>query len=181
MVRPSRLWSLLLVPGGLAVGHAVGYGGARLLGVTPSIQGSHGYLEALLCLAIPFSLAVLGRSVLAGARTELAPVRFGLLAAAQVTGFVAIEVLEHASVGIGPSASLREATLLLGVLAQIGVAWLVCAVLRAASRVAARVLGRRPAPARRHEVAPARPVVCTPRLPVAVSSLSRRGPPLRFA
>lgn len=179
-VRPSRLWSLLLVPGGLAAGHALGYAAARLVGATPSIDGGHGYIEVLSCLAIPFTLAVVGRSVLAGVRAELAPVRFGLLAVLQVAGFASIEVLEHASVGIGPSTSLREASLLLGVLAQVGVAWLICALLRAANRVAARVLGRRRASLRHEPVRAVCHEVCVPHLAVAMSSLSRRGPPLRF-
>ena len=176
-MRPSRLWSLLLLPGGLAAGHALGYAGARLVGSTPSISGEHGYLGALLCLGIPFSLAVLARAVVAGTRTERAPIRFGTLAVAQVICFAVIEVAEHASVGIDPGAAVREMSFVLGVAAQLAVAWFVCAVVRAAHRVAAKVARRRTAaPARRAQ--PSLLVdVCVARFSVAMSSLSRRGPP----
>lgn len=180
-MRPSRLWSLLLLPGGLATGHALGYAGARVVGATPSLEGGHGYIEGLFCLAVPFTLAVLGRAVLAGTRTELAPVRFGLLASLQVACFVGVEVAEHASAGIGPSSSLREASLLLGVLAQIGVAWLVCALIRAANRVAARIATRTSDRRRRSPQPILLPVDWVAAFAVAVSSLSRRGPPAPVA
>lgn len=179
-VRPSRLWSLLLLPGGLAAGHALGYAGARLVGSTPSISGEHGYLGALLCLGIPFSLAVVARAVVAGTRTERAPIRCSTLAVAQVLCFALIEVAEHASVGIDPTAAVREMSFVLGVLAQLAVAWLVCAVVRAANRVAAKVARRRTAvPARRSPPVPILDV-CVARFSVAMSSLSRRGPPERI-
>jgi hypothetical protein len=179
-VRPSRLWSLLLLPGGLAAGHALGYAGARLVGSTPSIDGEHSYLGALLCLGIPFSLAVVARAILAGTRTEVAPVRFGILAIAQVLCFAIIEIAEHASVGIDPGTAVRELSFVLGVLAQLAVAWLVCAVVRATTRVAAKASRRRPSAA--HPAASTLPGsdVCVLRFAVAVSSLSRRGPPSRL-
>lgn len=178
VVRPSRVWSLLLLPGGLALGHALGYSGAELIGSTPSINGEHGYLGTLLCLGLPFALAVVGRAVLAGTRSEQSPVRPSTLALAQVSAFAAIEIVEHARAGIGPATCLREASFVLGVLAQLAVAWLVCALIRAANRVAAKAVGRR----RRSTDAPMPTSTATadlgiPRLAVAVSSLSRRGPP----
>jgi hypothetical protein len=172
------MWSLLLLPGGLAVGHALGYAGAELLGSTPSINGEHGYLGALLCLGLPFALAVVGRAIAAGTRAEQSPVRPSTLAVAQVLAFAAIEITEHARAGIGPIACLRELSFVLGVLAQLVVAWLVCALVRAANRVAAKVSERR-----RHTIHAAATTssagsdVCVSRLAVAVSSLSRRGPP----
>lgn len=180
LVRPSRLWSLLLLPGGLAAGHALGYAGARLVGSTPTISGEHSYLGALLCLGIPFSLAVIARAVVAGTRTERAPIRFSTLAVAQVLCFAVIEVAEHASVGIDPAAAVREMSFVLGVLAQLAVAWLVCAVVRVANRVAAKVARRRATvPSRRAQPALVADL-CVARFSVAMSSLSRRGPPSSF-
>ena len=177
-VRPSRVWSLLLLPGGLAAGHALGYSGAELVGSTPSINGEHGYLGALLCLGLPFALAVVWRAVLAGTRAERSPVRPSTLALAQVASFAAIEIIEHARAGIGPATSMREASFVLGVLAQLAVAWTVCALIRAANRVGAKAAERR---RRRVDVSAPRSSAwvgsCVPRFAVAVSSLSRRGPP----
>jgi hypothetical protein len=176
-VRPSRLWSLLLLPGGLAAGHALGYAAARLVGSTPSISGEHSYLGSLLCLGVPFSLVVIARAVVAGARTERAPIRCSTLSVAQVLCFAVIEVAEHASVGIDPAAAVREMSFVLGVLAQVAVAWLVCAVVRAANRVAAKVARRRAAVSTRGNQPPLVMHLCVARFAVAMSSLSRRGPP----
>lgn len=177
-MAPSRLWSLLLVPGGLAAGHALGYRAALVLGSDPAVAGGHGYLQGMLCLAVPFTLAVLGRALLAGTRSQVSPVRFGSLATAQVMLFLAIEVAEHAAAGVPPSVSLRETTTVLGLAAQVVVAWLIGRVMRsvtaAAERVAAatRDLPRpRAIPRRPRTHARVTPCVATP-------SLSRRGPPV---
>jgi len=109
-------------------------------------------------------------------------VRLPALAAQQVALFVAIEVAEHALSGIGPARTLTEASLLIGVVAQVLVAaGLVALVgwMRRAGELIAAVgrgeLGRRPTSLRALRscgvVAPG----------VVVWSLSRRGPPVRLA
>jgi hypothetical protein len=129
-------------------------------------------------LAVPLALAVLCRAVVAGFRTEASPARFGVLAPLQIACFVAIELVGHATAGLGPWTSLRDATLLLGILSQLGTAWLLCAVIHAANRLAARASAASRSTtghgARRPIVAPATRI---PAFAVAVSSLSRRGPP----
>lgn len=177
-VRPSRVWSLLLLPGGLALGRLLGYWASEVVGSTPSINGEHGYLGVLLCIGLPFALAVLLRSVLAGTRAERPPIRPSTLVLAQVVAYAAIEITEHAWAGIEPASSVREASFVLGVLAQLTVAWIACALIRLANRVGATA-GRR----RRTSVEVPAPCASLPvgtripRFAVAVSSLSRRGPP----
>lgn len=175
-VRSVRLWSLLLLPSGLVVSHLLRRAGTQLLGATSSIDGNYGFVEGLACLAVPLILAVLGRAILAGLRNETAPVRFELLAPLQVACFLAIEVAEHANAGSEPSVSLRNASLILGVMAQVVIAWLLCAIVRAANRLAARTVKARTPDhdAPRPSLAPP---TRTPAFAVAMSSLSRRGPP----
>lgn len=174
----GRRWSLLLVPGGVAAGHVLGYGAAGLAGATPSLTGGHGYLDVLLRLGVPFTLAVLARAFLSGTRSELPPVRYRDLAALQVAAFAAIEVGEHALAGIGPGRSLVETSFWLGVLAQLLVAGGLVALTAWLRRVGEAVAGRQ---RRRPRVAspaarPLRSLVAVPAV-VAVGSLSRRGPP----
>jgi hypothetical protein len=178
-VGSGRRWSLLLVPGGVAAGHVLGYGAAGVLGSAPALTGGHGYLDVLLRLGVPFTLTVLARAFLCGARSELPPVRFRDLAVLQVAVFATIEVGEHAAAGIGPAHSLVAASLWLGLLAQILVAAGLVALTAWLRRVGAAVAGGR---RRRPAVALPRPrslrsLVAVPAI-VAVGSLSRRGPPV---
>ena len=53
------------------------------------------------------------RAFLSGLRDELPPVRFGLLALAQMVLFLSVELLEHSSAGIG-AATLTEPAVLCG-------------------------------------------------------------------
>lgn len=181
-MRSSRLWSLMLVPGGVAAGHALGYGGAALAGSPPAVAGGHGYLDAMFRLAVPFTLVVLARAFLSGARQELPPVRFRRLAVPQLALFTAVELVEHAAAGIGPAQSLRELSLVLGAVAQLLVAAALVRLVRWMRRAGELVAAARQAPSRRAAAVPRRPgggVVPVP--VVAVSSLSRRGPPLPLA
>jgi hypothetical protein len=175
-VRPSRLWSLLLLPGGLATGHVLRHAVAQLLGATPPIEAGSSLMESLVCLAVPLFLVVLGRAILAGTRMEQAPIRVRLLAPLQVLCFAVIEVAEHVTAGSRPSLS-NDMFLVLGLLAQIGAAWLVCAAINAATRAVTRAVAARRAhcrPAVRQELPP---TAQSSPFGVAMSSLSRRGPP----
>lgn len=176
-----RLWSLLLLPGGVAAGHALGYGAAGLLGASPSIDDGHGYLAVMFRLAVPFTLAVLARAFLSGARAELPPVRFAALAVQQVLVFTAIEVVEHALAGIGPAASLTEASLWLGIAAQLVTAGALVALVAWMRRAGELVATRRPARLRPRPAAAGNLPASSYVVPgVVVWSLSRRGPPLPF-
>ena len=181
IVRPSRLWSLLLLPGGLAAGHLIGYAVVRAQGGVPSLNTGHGYLHTLGMLAVPFTAAALLRIGVSGARGERLPVSFTRLAVQQVLAYMAVELVEHAAAGISPSVSLRESTMIWGIAAQVAVAAAVSLVVRGVSRAGRRLVLRGrvgwlsiiSAPARHDQ--PAAGAV-TPS--VALSSLSRRGPPL---
>ena len=107
-MRNLRWWSLLLVPGGFVAGHELGYQGASALGAAPVAAGGHGYLSALLLIAAPFAFAAMARSLVAGLRTELPPVRWSTLAAAQTVLFLAVELAEHTRAGLSPPRPWRS-------------------------------------------------------------------------
>ena len=177
VMRTLRWWSLLLVPSGFLAGHELGYQAATALGRAP-VPGDHGYLGGVALVAAPFAFAAVARSLLAGLRDELPPVRWSTLAGAQVALFLTAEVAEHAAAGLAPAATLAEPAVLLGLAAQLAVAALLVRIVRtthevgtalaAARRAGRTATGARPGPATRAVPRPAT---------VPVSSLSRRGPP----
>ena len=170
---------LLLLPGGLAAGHALGYWATVNTGATPSMFTGHGYLTTLAVLAVPLSVIVLIGAFVSGVRSRRAPVGFVELAAQQSLAYVVIEVLEHQAAGIDPAQSLAEPSLAFGVVAQVLVAAAATLVVRLVRRAGTVVAGgssrhprqRRPRSGWRRET----PEAFT--FPVATSSLSRRGPP----
>jgi hypothetical protein len=127
-MRTSRSTSLLLVPGGLAAGHAFGYFVAGLGDRAPAGEAiGHGYLGVLLRVAVPLAAAALGLEVAGGARRAegTAPARAlsGAAFAAQLVAlYLVIEVAEHAWVGIGPADALAESSTRWGVAGQLLVA-----------------------------------------------------------
>ena len=179
-MRSLRWWSLLLVPGGFVAGHELGYQGASALGAAPIAAGGHSYLSALLLIAAPFACAAMARSLVAGLRAELPPVRWSTLAAAQTGLFLAVELVEHARAGLSPAATLAEPAVLLGLVAQLVVAAMLVRIVRtshvAGAAVAAPPRRRAPLRATRRVWRPIPLTMATS--VVAVSSLSRRGPPV---
>jgi hypothetical protein len=177
-MRQRWLWSLLLLPGGVAAGHALGDAAAALAGSTPSVGGEHAYLTWMFRLGVPFTVAVLGRAFVSGARSELPPVRGAWLTVQMVGLFATIEVLEHLHAGIGPAHSLTEASFVLGLAAQALVAVALAGLVRWMRRVGELAAARRRPPVRRRgtQVRALRSsdVVAG----VVTSSLSRRGPPI---
>lgn len=141
-MMPSRPSShLLLLPGGLAVGHAISY---SVLGPAGHVDvWFAGSVEGLLCVAVPLAVAALVRAVVAGLRDEPAPIRFAPLAALQVALFLVVEVVEHAGSAARPSVLLAVA---LGVAAQVVAAALVCALVHGATALGRRARGRRTRP-----------------------------------
>lgn len=182
MTRPLRWWSLLLVPGGFVAGHELGYQAAALLGGTPVTAGGHGYLGTLVLVGVPFVFAAVARGLLAGLRDELPPVRWSTLAGAQAGLFAAVELVEHLRAGYTVAATATEPAVLLGLAFQAAVAALLVLIVRSSRRVAAAVAA---AAARRRRRTWQRPGALRPGAAaiapaaalVAVSSLSRRGPP----
>jgi hypothetical protein len=173
-VRSLRWWSLLLVPGGFVAGHELGYAAASLLGTTPGAAG-HGYLTVVVLVGVPFACAAAIRGFLAGLRDELPPVGWPALASAQVTLFVAVELAEHGAAGLGPAATLAQPAVLLGLVAQVGVAGLLCVVVRSSRQAGAALATAR----RRRPTTVVRPSwrpgpAASVAVIVSVSSLSRR-------
>ncbi|MGH9212550.1 MAG: hypothetical protein ACRD2C_18040 [Acidimicrobiales bacterium] len=178
-MRSLRWWSLLLVPGGFVAGHEAGYEAARLLGA-PAFTGGgqHDYLRSVVMVGVPFLFAAVARHLLAGIRDELPRARFGTLAIAQSTVFLAFELVEHAQVGMAPTETLRQPAVVLGLIAQVAAAAFLHLIARASHRIAAAVIRGRPA--LRLVTRPSWAVVAIAAAAVAIpaSSLSRRGPPL---
>jgi hypothetical protein len=176
-VRSSRLWALLMVPGGLVAGHVIG---ARVAGrFDPASAGAHWDLGLLWVVAVPVTLAVLARAFVAGLRGELAPVRCSTLALQQIALYVGIELVEHLAAGVTPIDALAERSLLVGALTQVVVAGglaLLIGALRGVGRAVAsgaqprstRQRSRRPwAVTTRRDARPSLVLLCAP----------RRGPP----
>jgi hypothetical protein len=174
-------WWLLLVPGGFAAGHEIGYQAARLVGAPPVTGGGqHGYLVGLVVVGILFGFAAVARNLVAGLRDELPRVRLGPLATGQSALFLAVELAEHLHAGLRVDQALAQPAVVFGFVAQLAVAGLLYLIARTSHEIAAAVTRSR---RRRGPAAPAsRPrwaVVASAVVVVAVpaSSLSRRGPP----
>lgn len=176
-------WALLLLPGGWASGHVLGYWATGAGGWMPSLTTGHGYLADLTTLAVPLIVAVVLRAFASGTRGEAMVVRLGPLAAVQVLVYVAVELAEHLAAGMSVAGSLLEPSMLIGALAQLliagGLVFFVRLVHRAGEAVSAtraRPHARRPRPHRWVLTAPtwAQPTV-------HAGSLSRRGPPAHIS
>jgi hypothetical protein len=179
-VRSLRWWSFLLVPGGFVAGHELGYTAAALLGMPAVPGGAHGYLTVVVLASAPFACAALIRAFLAGLREQLPPVGWRTLAFAQVSLFVAVELAEHGAVGLGPVETLAQPAVLLGLVAQVWVAALLYLIVRTSHEAGGAVATTRRRPAAlvaRPSWRPCR--AASVAVIVPVSSLSRRGPPLR--
>ena len=179
MRRAPHLWSLLLVPAGVAGGHLLTCLWAGAVGADGPAMSGHSYLQGMTCLAVPLGLAALARGVVAGVSSEAPPVRFPFLAAVQVALFVGVELAEQAANGSALTDTVSVQATVLGVVAQVAVAWTLCAAVRAASRAVSRLASQRTSTTAtssketRWKPRSSRATPC-----VAVSSLSRRGPPL---
>lgn len=179
-MRRSALWALLLLPGGLAVGHMLGYWAASASGSAPSLTTGHGYLGDLRTLAVPFTAAAALRVFASGTRCEALPVRLGPLATMQVLLYVAVELAEHVGAGISAATALTEPSMLFGALAQLLIASSLWLGLRLVHRAGEAISAAR---ARLHvrRARPARWVISTVAWGTPVvdaGSLSRRGPPV---
>ena len=173
------MWALLLLPGGLAAGHTLGYWAAGASGSTPSLTTSHGYLGDLTALAVPFTVAVVLRVFTSGARGEALPLRLAPLAAMQVLLYVAVELAEHLGAGMTAAESLAEPSMLVGALAQVLIAAGLWLGLRLVHRAGEAVSAARVRPHTRR-ARPPRWVIATPTWATPIvdgGSLSRRGPP----
>lgn len=173
------MWALLLLPGGLAAGHTLGYRAAGAAAETAFLAAGHGYLGDLTALAVPFTVAAALRVFLAGAAGDGLPLRLAPLATLQVLLYVAVELAEHVGAGATVAASLREPSMVIGALAQVLVAvalWLgLRLVHRAGDAISTTSLRPHSPRARAPRWVIAAPSRAIPS--VAGGSLSRRGPP----
>ena len=177
-MSPSRR-HLLVLPGALVVGHlgaSVATGHAASGG---SGAWSWAVVQVLLCAGLPLAAwAALGATIdgWRGRQATASPVA---LVAQQVVGFVGIDLLEHAVIGSSPWQALRGGAFWASLLVHVAVALLAWSALRLANHVGT-VLARRARSgstrlAQATQVVTGRPV---PAPIIAISSLSRRGPPV---
>lgn len=175
-----RQWvAALLVPFGVVASHTLSYllahpGGAdraRALG------SMHTHLAPLTLLGAAATLAALLTAGDAGYRGIRLRVTVGRIAALQAAAFAAMEVGERVADGGGLSGALHEPAVWIGLVVQLGVAWLARWLLRAGELVGATLAARRTRRPRRAPV-----VVGASRVSQAVPAapltpVSRRGPP----
>lgn len=169
----------MVLPGGLLAGHLAA---SIATGHSP-VSGVGGWgsnlLQALLCVGIPMA----GWAVLAtawdGWRGRPATASPLALVVQQVVAFVGLDLVEHALMGTAPWSTVQTGRFWATLAAHAAVGALAWMVLRIATRVG-RGLARRPGPdIVRAGASPAVPVQ-RPGVAwvVALSSLSRRGPPV---
>ncbi|QYG94343.1 hypothetical protein HC251_24750 (plasmid) [Iamia sp. SCSIO 61187] len=179
MMSTVRRRHLMVLPGGLVVGHLAA---SVLTGHQPAAElGEWGsiLLQALLCVGLPLA----GWAGLAAARdgwrgraTATGPLA---LIVQQVLAFVGLDLIEHALTGTDPWSAAQSGRFWVAVAAHAAAGALAWVVLRLASR-----LGRTLARLRRGrcEAWAAVPADLVARAMaaqiVALSSLSRRGPPV---
>lgn len=182
-MRSPRMSTLLLLPGGLAFGHLLSCVVSRARG-GGDVFGAYGLLACSLALAVPFTVAAIVCIARSGARGDRLRVGFAALAVQQVAAFVLIEVVEHVATGSVTTSSLPQPALVLGIGAQLVVAT-AAALLARGVHTAARLLWGTSLPSVSRHVL--RAAVSRPDLDdevgfsVALWSLSRRGPPIRFS
>ncbi|HLM63376.1 MAG TPA: hypothetical protein VK306_03685 [Acidimicrobiales bacterium] len=179
-MRASRSTSLLVLPGGLAVGHAFGYFVAGLWYGAPSGEAiGHDYLGVLLRVAVPSLFTLVLRAFGRGARQGRPDgPRWATLAPQLVVAYVTVELIEHAQVGVEWTHALREPSLLWGVVGQLLVAAGAVLLLQAA-HTAGGLFARAPRPRTRCLASPPRRAAAVDHVlgDVPARWASRRGPP----
>ncbi len=170
----------MVLPGGLVAGHLAAAAVATGHQTTSSLGGwGSSLLQALLCIGLPLAGWAGLAAVRDGWRGRSAAVSPLVLIVQQVAAFVALDVVEHALAGVDPWSTARSGGFWVTVAAHALAGALAWAALRVASRV-----GRGLARLRRTRCvtwgsAPTERLVETVTTPVlALSSLSRRGPPV---
>lgn len=172
---PIPLSAVLVLPAGVLVGHAVGYGTGHA--DAPS-AAAHSHLPTMAATAAV--LAVVGL-VLAAWRGD-APPRSRLpvlrLAGAQTAAFLLLEAAEHVGVGLSLADLAGSPAVWIGVVAQLGVAAVAVTALGVAAAVpdcAVALPGLVLACQRGRTIAPTPP--WSPRPPRAALPAGPRGPP----
>ncbi len=174
----SRTALALALPFGFVVGQVASYGLARHdeAGKATNLAG-HGYLGTVSTVAVLLLLASVPGALWNGRRGEGFDLHFLSIASPLVAGFALIEIMEHLVVGASVAHIITAPTLWIGLIAQLGIAFVLCSALRAIYRVGERLAGAGPAPVGR--VLPASVAVDDGARAPLVTSISGRGPPVR--
>jgi hypothetical protein len=168
----------MVLPGGLVAGHLVA---SIATGHQPT-SGLGGWgstlLQALMCVGIPLAgwagLAAV-RDGWRGRSTATGPLA---LIVQQVLAFVGLDLVEHALTGTDPWSAAQSGRFWVTVVAHAAAGVLAWVVLRLATRLGRTLARLRRGRCETWGAAPARPVAPALAAPVvALSSLSRRGPP----
>lgn len=154
---------LPLAGAGAIVGHGLGYGAVTPVG--------HGYVAVVGPLLTVLAGAALAVGAVRSLRSRDLRLSAGVLAVAQVIVYALLETTEH-TVGVLDLGDLLSPEVLLGLVAQLPVAWLLFRLFRLAEVVVARL-------ARRRSCSPATPLLSSPGASVRPAGrlLARPGPP----
>jgi hypothetical protein len=161
--RGNLAFVLPLAGAGAIIGHGLGYGAVTPVG--------HGYMAVV----APLATLLAGGALAVGAvsslrRRDHRPTPAGL-AVLQVVVYALIEITEHTVGSLSPG-DLVSPAVLLGLIAQVPVAWLLARLFRLAEVVVARL-------ARRRSRAPQTPLSSSPGGPMrpVARLVARPGPP----
>lgn len=131
-----RPWWLLLVPGGLLLGHLLGSWALAATGHGPDPALGATSASSLLCVAAPLTVAAVWRGAIVGFRDRPVSSSFRFLVLSQVTVFIGVEVVEHSIALVRPAAIL---SVLVGAVAQVLAAALLTVLVEGAAMVGRRV------------------------------------------
>ncbi|WCO67983.1 hypothetical protein PO878_04500 [Iamia majanohamensis] len=177
-MRTRRASAGMVLPGGLLAGHLLGVGVASRLGSTAVFTWGSGPIKILACAGIPLAMAALLVSFERGRRARPTVASAPLMVVQQVAAFLLVDLIERLLAGLTPADALRDPWFWWAAAVQVLVAVGLWLVLRSAGALGRRVAAR----TRRVPGAPSAPVLpaagqVVPAFAVALSSLSRRGPP----
>lgn len=133
-MRHSRLIAALSIPLGFVLGHLAAYTLASG-GHSEVEAAAHSYLGSLSEGAVPMALFAVLIAVLQGRRRQEFTLRASTLIGQLVGVYLAIEFIEHFSVGVPLGEILTEKTLFVGIAVQVLVGFGLHRLLRAGHRL----------------------------------------------
>lgn len=180
VVRTRRASAGMVLPGGLLAGHLLGVAVASRIGSTAVFTWGSGPISILACAGVPLAMAAFLVSFERGRRGRPNVASAPLMVVQQVAAFLLVDLIERLLAGLTPGDALRDPWFWWAAAVQVLVAVGLWVVLRTAGALGGRVAAR----SRRVPGAPSAPSspaagAVVPAFAVALSSLSRRGPPLR--
>lgn len=176
-----RLVAALLVPFGVVASHTISYLLAHGEGAdrARALGDFHGHLVPFALIGGLGVLAALLAACDAGYRGTRLQFTVGQLAAAQVAAFALMELGERVASGAGVDAALGEPAVWIGLILQLGIAWLARLLVQVGERAGEHFAARREPPERPSALQwRPRLLDAVPRPPL--TPMSRRGPPRLF-